>query len=97
MALGFGSISHSKRGRERGRHTWWVLVAGQGPDEDLGTWRRAAAAVAATRVALWFWASGPEKVVDGSRVPVKCERVLHSSIGQVYGSGWTKFYFYIVF
>jgi hypothetical protein len=29
-------------GRE-GR-TWWVLVAGGGPDEELGTWRSAAAA-----------------------------------------------------
>lgn len=27
----------------RGGHTWWVLVAGERPDEYLGTWRRAAA------------------------------------------------------
>jgi len=25
---------------------WWVLIAGEEPDENLGTWRRAAAAVA---------------------------------------------------
>jgi len=26
---------------------WWVLVAGKGSDEDLGTWSTAAAAAAA--------------------------------------------------
>ena len=36
----------AQRERERrGGHTWWVLVAGEGPDEDLGRWRRDAAAV----------------------------------------------------
>jgi len=25
---------------EKGAHTWWVLIAGEGHDEELGTWRR---------------------------------------------------------
>jgi len=35
---------HSRQEIEGGGHTWWVLVAGEGtePDEDQGTWSRAA-------------------------------------------------------
>jgi hypothetical protein len=40
--LGFAK----KAGNRRGGHTLSVLVAGEGPDEALGTWRRAAAVVA---------------------------------------------------
>jgi len=25
---------------EKGAHTWWVLITGEGHDEELGTWRR---------------------------------------------------------
>ena len=32
---------------EKDGNTWWVLVAGEKTDEDLGTWRRAAPAPAA--------------------------------------------------
>ena len=33
--------------KRKGAQTWCVLVAGKGPDEDLGTWRRALASAAA--------------------------------------------------
>jgi hypothetical protein len=29
-----------QEGKRRDRHTWWVLVAAEGRDEELGTWRR---------------------------------------------------------
>jgi len=61
-------------GRERtGRRTWWVLVAGEGPDEDLGTWSKAAAAAAAAVAAV---AGGP---VDA------CERGVNEVEGNCTG------------
>jgi hypothetical protein len=33
--LGFSQLER----KSRGAHTWWVFVAGDGPDEGLGTWR----------------------------------------------------------
>jgi len=41
-ALGFAQ----QEGKRRVARTWWVLVAGEAPDENRGTWRRSAAAVA---------------------------------------------------
>ena len=40
-----------QEGKREGGHAWWVLVAGEGLNEGLGTSRRAAAA-AAVAVAL---------------------------------------------
>ena len=39
-------VGKGREGKGRGGHTWWVLVTGEGPDEYLGSWCRAAAAVA---------------------------------------------------
>jgi hypothetical protein len=33
--------------KKRDENTWWVLVAGEEINEDLGTWRKAAPAPAA--------------------------------------------------
>ena len=44
--------SAQQEGKREGGHTWWVLVAGEGLNEGLGTSRTAAAAAAAAAVAL---------------------------------------------
>ena len=34
--LGFGMLGFAQQeGKGRGGHAWWMLVAGEGPDEDL--------------------------------------------------------------
>ena len=46
--LGFGMLGFAQQeGTGRGGHTWWMLVAGEGPDEDLASWREARAALLA--------------------------------------------------
>jgi hypothetical protein len=60
-----------KEAKRRGARTWWVLIAGEGPGEDLakgltmlhlGTWRREAAAAAA--VAQLRHSEGAERVSE---------------------------------